>query len=731
MRVMYLALPIPQAPTILHGYAQVINLALYSGMKKYRALHFLFLLFIVPAVGWSVVFNMLPDVSDPAVWNAPESVTVADRNGGGMYYAYVDEDRVWIGSDEVPDVVKAAFIEIEDKRFWQRGCIDWRALGRAGYQNLRSYKSQGASTITQQLVRTALLTREKTFSRKFKEIFLACQLEGTMAKEDILEQYLNWISFGGNVAGIRQASRNFFDKEPRDLTVAEAAILASMPQRPTYFSPYGPHRYSAFAEGTASGSTVNSETIVIGLTGTSATLPGGASLERIGRAHQVVATLYDGGHIDEAERAEADEELMRMTFTPKRAFQAPYYTLQVLRETRALVPDAAGKKITVETTIDAELQRSAEEIVRTHAATAKKRFGANSVALVLADLDTREILAYVGNTDYAASSTGAKIDMAVMPRQVGSTMKPIVYAAAMNDADWSPVTIVDDSPLTIGGTSPRNYEGGFKGRMTLIKALNHSRNIPAIRAFQKVGEESVLDLAEAIGAPHPKQYRLAQQEAGRTFDYDWPLAIGAAEIPLTEMVQAYATLGNGGVFKPLRGMRSITVDGDMLPLETGDGVQAIPSSVADAVTSMLSEVRARPAGYWRTVTDVPGTQEAVKTGTSNVCLERTPKGCKKMLPRDTWAIGYTPEFIVGVWVGNPDGAPLASNADGLNAAVPIWKDMLVAAHAQLKETHPAVAFTKDAAPYYASHPKDDPMNKPQDPTVWPSWIAPVAVATAQ
>ncbi len=715
MRVMHLALPIPQAPNVLHGYARVIDAALRLGAKKFRALHFLFLLFIMPAVGWSMVFNMLPDVSDPAVWNAPESVTVADRNGGGMYYAYVDEDRVWIDADEIPDVVKAAFIEIEDKRFWQRGCVDWRALGRAGYQNLRSYKSQGASTITQQLVRTALLTREKTFSRKFKEILLACQLEDTMAKEEILEQYLNWISFGGGIAGIRQASRNFFDKEPRDLTVAEAAILASMPQRPTYFSPYGPHRYSAATE---------TEEIVIGLTGTS-------SLLRIGRAHQVVASLYNTGHIDEGERAEADEELMRMVFVPKRAFQAPYYTLQVLRETRALVPDAAKKKITVETTIDAELQRSAEDIVRTYAATAKKRFGANSVALVLADLETREILAYVGNTDYAATSTGAKIDMAAMPRQVGSTMKPIVYAAAMQDAGWNPTTVVSDSPLTIGGTSPRNYEGGFKGRMTLIKALNHSRNIPAIRAFQKVGEDSVLDLAEAIGAPHPKEFRLAQQDAGNEFDYDWPLAIGAAEIPLTEMVQAYATLGNGGLFKPLRGMRSLTVDGEMLPLETGDGVQAIPSSVADAVTSMLSEARARPAGYWRTVTDVPGTQEAVKTGTSNVCLERTPKGCTKMLPRDTWAIGYTPEFIVGVWVGNPDGTALAPNADGLNAAVPIWKDMLVAAHAHLKGTHPTVAFAKDAAPYYASHPAADPVNKPQDPAVWPLWISPVAVATAR
>ncbi len=728
---MNLALTFPhQASRIFDGYVHVADAIRPYADKRYRALHFVAALFAVPTVGWSLFFAGLPDVSDPAVWSAPESVTVTDRNGHSMYYAYRDEDRVWIGGNDIPDLVKAAFIEVEDKRFWRRDCIDWRALGRAGYQNLRSYKSQGASTITQQLVRTALLTREKTFSRKFKEIMLACQLEDTMAKEDILEQYLNWISFGGGIAGVRQASEHFFDKEPRDLTVAEAAILASMPQRPTYFSPYGPHRYSSFAV-TGSGS-LDPENIVVGLTGTSATLPGGASLERVGRAHQVVATLYERGYIDEAARDQADEELMAMPFKSKfRRFEAPYYTLQVLRETQNLVPDSAGHKITVETTIDADLQRAAEAIVREHAATVQKRFGANSIALVLADLETREILAYVGNTDYFASSTGAKIDMAVMPRQPGSSFKPIVYAAALKDADWSPVTVVSDSPLTIGGTSPRNYEGGFKGEMTVIRALNHSRNIPAIRAFQKVGEDSILDLAEAIGAPHPKNVRLAQLAAGREFNYDWPLAIGAAEVPLTEMVQAYATLGNGGIFKPLRGMSSVTVDGERSAMEDAGGVEAIPSSVADAVTSMLSESRARPEGYWRTVTDVPGTQEAVKTGTSNVCLERTPKGCTKMLPRDTWAIGYTPEFIVGVWVGNPDGAPLTAKADGLNAAVPIWKEMLVAAHERMKDTHPAVTFAKDAAPYYASHPSADPVNAPQDPTKWPTWIAPVEVADAR
>lgn len=680
--------------------------------EDYRPLLLVACALVVPSIGWTAYLGQLPDVKDPAIWNASESWTVKDRNGQNLYFSYTGEDRIWVEGKDIPDLVKSTFLTVEDRRFWSRSCIDWRALGRAGVQNVRSYKSQGASTITQQLVRTAILTREKTFTRKFKEIVLACQLENTMSKEDILTHYLNWISFGGGIAGIHQASEHLFDKNLNDLTVAEVAVLASMPQRPTYFSPYGTHRYSSFTE---SGSSV-----IIGLTGTSSVL----QLQNIGRAHQVVATLLERGSIDEAVREKADAELMTLTFKPKdRGIEAPFYVLRVLDEAKEMMADVEpGTQISVDTTIDIGLQRTAENIVLEHATRVKKRFGAHSIAVVLADLHTREILAYVGNADYFGTATGARIDMATVPRQPGSSMKPIVYAAAMQYADWSPVTVVLDTPLTIGQIRPRNYAGDFDGKMTVIKALNHSRNIPAIRAFQAVGEENVLNAAEAVGASQPKQYKSMMEASGESFDFGWPLAIGAAEIPLTQMVQAYGTFGNGGVFKPLRGIRSLQKNGETLPRESDDGVQAIPAHIANAVTAMLSEKNARPEGYWRTITDVPDTQEAVKTGTSNVCLERGPSGCKKMLPRDTWAIGYTPEFLVGVWVGNSDGTPLTANADGLNAAVPIWKDVLIAARKQSDKKDIATSFRGNAAPYYQKHPVVDPSIE-SDPTVRPSWIS--------
>ncbi len=670
-------------------------------------------------------FISLPDVRDPSVWNPPHSIAVQDRNGKDMYVAYGEEDRVWVPMEEIPMHVRNAFIAIEDQRYWERGCVDPRAMGRALLANVSSYKSQGASTITQQLVRTALLNREKKFSRKAKEILLACQLEQIMSKEDILLHYLNWIPFGSGVAGVQQASKHFFGKDVKNLSVAEAAVLASLPQRPSYFSPYGDHRYTQVTQigraMIASGATLENyrgleKQIVIGLTGTSAVLPGhSGALVLGGRANQVLTAMREQGYIDNATKRKADNNVFSLRFRPNiRKIDAPHYVLGMIDKLEEeLEEKAVSKQLTVRTTIDIELQRMAEQLVNTHAQRIAAKYGAKGVAMVLADSETREILAYVGNANYFGGGSGAMIDMAVMPRQPGSSFKPIVYATTMAYAGWKPYTPVLDTPLEIGGIRPRNYAGDFQGVLTVMNALNRSRNIPAIRAFTEVGEEKILELAADIGAPTPYMHKSALRQAGNDFYYSWPLAIGAAEVPLVEMVQAYGTFANSGVYKPLTGIKSVTdIDGnDYLKRDT-KGEQVIPAAIADTMTSMLSESRSRPAGFWRSITDVPGIDEAVKTGTSNVCMERdASKTCTKMLPRDVWAMGYTPKFIVGVWMGNVDGTPLAANADGLNAAVPLWKDMLMAAHASALGKGSAVAFSGTRAPYYTQHPNANPDRK--------------------
>lgn len=686
-------------------------------------------LFAFVAYAAGVVFAAgLPDVTDPSVWNPPHTMAVQDRNGEDMYVAYSDEERVWVDLKDIPERVRDAFIAIEDRRFHDRGCIDVRALSRAALANVSSYKSQGASTITQQLVRTALLTREKTFARKLKEIILACQVESAMTKDEILEYYLNWIPFGGGVAGVQQASRHFFGKDVGELTLPQAAVLASLPQRPSYFSPYGENRRTRITEAgkalIASGATLGDRRlgreIVVGLTGTSAVLPGQSGALVIGgRANQVIAAMLAQGYVGEDEARQADAKLLTLRFRENvRGIDAPHYVLGMVDTLEETLPEEAlGKQLTVRTTIDLGLQRTAERLVASHLQRVAKKYGAQNVAMVLADTRTHEILAYVGNGDYFGGGSGSMIDMATMPRQPGSSFKPIVYAATMEYAGWKPYTMVDDTPLEIGGIRPRNYAGDFQGPLTVMNALNRSRNIPAIRAFSQVGEDRVLELAADIGASTPYTRRASIRESGEPFQYSWPLAIGAAEIPLVEMVQAYATFADSGTFRPLSGLRSVqdTAGTEYLP-RAATGSQAIPASVADAITSMLSEARSRPAGFWRDITDIPNIDEAVKTGTSNVCLKRNASGdCASMLPRDVWAMGYTPSFVVGVWMGNVDGSPLTPNADGLNAAVPLWKDMLIAAHASPFGKGAAVAFTGSQAPYYTQYPSASPDRKPVSP----------------
>ena len=683
--------------------------------------------------GW-IFLLQLPDIRNEAAWNPPRSIAVTDRSGKDMYFAYAGEDRIWVDDERIPDIVKHAFIATEDRRFWTRGCIDHRALGRAVLANMTSYKSQGASTITQQLVRTALLTRTKTLSRKAEEMVLACKLEKIMSKEDILEHYLNWISFGGVTAGVQQASRQFFNKDVSELTLAQAAVLASLPQRPTYFSPYGPNIQTRLTpRGAAllgSGTSLENfeasqENVTLGLIGTTVSLPGRSSELLIGgRAHQVLSHMLAQGYIDAATKAKADQDLLRIRFRPNvRALTAPHYVLGVLRSLEQTLPETAYRsQLSVETTIDPDLQQTAERLAREHGAKIMEQYNAHNVALILADLHTREILAYVGNADFFGSASGARIDMAVAPRQPGSSFKPIVYATTMQEKQWKPYTIVADSPLVIGGARPRNYAGNFEGNMTVMNALNHSRNIPAIRAFNAVGEDPILHIAAALGAPTPLERRERLRKNGTPFDYNWPLSIGAAEVPLVEMVQAYATLGNSGVFKPLTGLRAVhDASGTSYLPKASSGSQAIAAHIADTLTAMLSEKKSRPAGWWQSMTDVPGMDEAVKTGTSNVCLERTKTRCVKMLPRDVWALGYTPAFIVGVWVGNVDGSPMTAKADGLNVAVPLWKEMLLAAHAHPLGKNVPLAFSGTRAPYYTQFPIVNPAFR-DAPGEAPSWI---------
>lgn len=646
------------------------------------------LLFLYLAFLWLT----LPSLDDPASLLAAQSTTITDRNGTELYRLYGSQDRTYVPGDQISDAVKAAIVATEDKRFYTRGCLDTRAFARL---IVRFGQAGGASTLTRQLARNALnLQQENILNRKLKEIILGCQLEGTYSKDKILEMYLNWVPFGRNIYGVEQASRQYFGKAAKDLTLAESAVMASLPQLPSYYSPYGKHVHSIVTEAlkkdiqegrVTDSKDIDNDDVSIGLLGT--TVGSGANALYVGgRSDQVLQNMIDQGMITEEERAEANKELRTMVFEQQReALRAGHFVLWVRDQVEKTFGDTADKGVLeqgglkIETTLDWKLQQAAEDIITKQAPDIAKVYGANNIALVAMDPHTKEILAYVGNVDYADEEHEGKVDMALVPRQPGSSFKPFIYAAALSKG-YSPATVLYDVRTKFGPYEPQNFEGGFWGLTTIRKALGGSRNIPAIKAYFLGGEEaSLLDFVETLGAPTPKATRPGQ-------GYGPSMAIGTAETPLVEMVQSYSTFADGGRYAPVSTIRKITDRrGSLLPFPgmfdpAATGEEVLDPRVAYQITSILSDPSVRPGDYWKNILTVPGTEAAAKTGTSNKCLERDDKeNCKKRKPDNVWTVGYTPNLVVGVWVGNATAEPMSDKADGINVAAPLWKAFMTAA----------------------------------------------------
>jgi len=640
----------------------------------------------------------LPDITDARNLIAAQSSVIVDHNGTELYRLFREEDRVYVPGEQIPDNVKHAVVSIEDERFYDRGCLDVRALARVVF---RFGQSGGASTLTRQLAKNALnLKKDFIVNRKIKEIILGCQLEARYSKEELLNLYLNWIPFGKNAYGIGLASKTYFNKEPKDLTLAESAVLASLPQAPSYYYPYGKHTRTTVTEDVlkkiASGkitnaSQISDDDVIIGLLGANVGT-GSTTVYVGGRADQVLKNMQELGYITEAQHADAVNTLKTMEFKPAREnIRAPHFVLWVKQQAEKLLSNGAEEGIldqgglTIETTLDWNMQQAAEKAVAAKAEGIAKTYMAHNIALVSVETGTNKIRAYVGNTDYNDDEYAGKVDMAQAPRQPGSSFKPFVYGAAF-EKGYSPATILYDVPTQIGTDTPSNFDGQFWGLMDVRRALAGSRNIPAIKAFFLAGgEDGVLDFASRLGATSPVDQK---EKFGGSFEYGWPLALGAGETPLTQMVNAYATYADGGVYKPLVAIQRIKDRRGNILYEAPEekGSQVIDPGIAYQVTSVLSDVAARPNEYWQSVLSVPGYQAAAKTGTSNKCLDRASTGnCTNRRPSDLWTMGYTPNLVTGVWVGNADSSPLAEKAESLSQASPIWKDYMTRAHAFVKD----------------------------------------------
>ncbi|MGZ3454761.1 MAG: penicillin-binding protein 1C [Polyangiales bacterium] len=552
----------------------------------------------------------------------PGSVVVVDRDGHLLREARADDGTRarWIPLSEMGPNVIAAMIAAEDRRFYTHHGVDPWAVGRAAFDDVRHLRVvSGASTLTMQLART-LRPHRRSFLGKLEEMALAIRIESSVSKERILEEYLNRVAFGPNLRGIGAASRAYLDKAPKDLSIAEAAMLAGLVRGPAL---YAPDR---------------------------------APQKARTRRAVVLARMLDLHEITADQKKIADGEPISIVASSP-AFGAPHLVAGLLDGSlRTLQPGLGWTSAArVETTIDGSLQRQAEATVRTVLErVAEKNVTAASVVVI--DNATGDVLAWVGSPDVFDKARLGANDGVVALRQPGSALKPFLYALAIERDGFSPATVLPDVELQLPGASgtwiPRNYDGAFHGPVRLREALGSSLNVPAAWTAHHLGVDVFLERLHGLGF----------DSLGEAASFYGPaLALGDGEVKLVALANAYATLARGGLKKPLRLVRAV----DAAAYEPSAETRVMPAHVAALITDVLRDRTARLAAFGDvTALDFPY-DVAAKTGTS--------KGY-----RDNWAVGYSSEITVGVWVGNFDGAPM-HDVSGIAGAGPIFQAVMDAA----------------------------------------------------
>lgn len=628
-----------------------------------RARHRKFRLKIARFIGFTILFCLLAGVfalSGFLVWAAniempdfrlfeerkiTQSTKIYDRTGETLLFDVHKDIRRTIVSSlaEVDTDIQNATIAIEDDRFYTHAGIEPTAILRAVLVNLglrEGYSGQGGSTITQQVIKMALLSPEKTITRKVKEWILAVRLERVMSKEQILTLYLNEAPYGGNIYGVEEAARAFFGKSAKDVTLAEAAYLAALPQAPTLYSPFGSNR---------------------------------SLLEK--RKELILRRMRELGMIDDAAYAAARKEEVKFIPPTERGIQAPHFVMfvreQLAKKYGEDVLNEGGLRVI--TTIDVELQKAAEEIVKKHALENAKKFNASNAALVALDPNTGEILAMVGSRDYFDTEIDGNYNIATALRQPGSAFKPLVYAAGF-EMGYTPKTVVFDVPTQFStrcdafgnpqGSArmedcymPVNYDGNYRGPMTLKNALAQSVNVPAVKMLYLVGIDRALDIAKRFGIT-------TLTDKGR---YGLTLVLGGGEVSLLELTSAYGVFATEGKRFPYQSVLRVEDRfGTVLEEYAPKGVDVLQPEVARNISDILSDNDARaPAFGNRSYLYFPDHQVAVKTGTTNDY-------------RDAWIVGYTPSLVVGAWAGNNDNSPMEKRVAGFIVA-PLWNEFFLKA----------------------------------------------------
>ncbi len=591
----------------------------------------------------------LPTPGKLVVSKYKDATRIYDRKGKLLFSVYQEENRTYVKLDQIPKQLQEATISIEDKDFYKNKGFSPLAYLRVVKNALLGRGLAGASTISQQLVKNVLLDGKRTPARKIKELILSIQVNQRYSKDEILEMYLNNIPYGGSAIGVEAASETYFGKKAKELDLAQSAFLAGLPQSPSVYSPFSGNKYY------------------------------------IDRTESVLKRMFDDEKITKDERDEALSEIKKYSFKRENTsgIKAPHFVMYV----KELLAQQFGEQMVgvgglqVTTSLDYDLQEKAEKIVKEEV-DKLKAYKATNGAAVVSDPKTGEILAMVGSKDYFDEKNEGNFNVTTSnTRQPGSSMKPIMYATALEKGYTASTMIMDvktefptDDP-TAPIYTPVNYDGKFNGLVQLRFALGNSLNIPAVKMLARVGIGPVMKKAYEMGIENWQPTSKNQANVGLS------LVLGGRETSLLNEVTAYGVFANKGVRQDPVSILKVTDNKGKTVYERKktEGKKVLSEEVAFLISHILLDNNARSLAFgpssWL---NIPGRTVAVKTGTTDE-------------KRDNWTFGYTPSYVVGVWVGNNDNTPMnAAIASGITGASPIWNKIMTLV---LKHT-PEESFAK-------------------------------------
>ena len=600
-------------------------------MKNIKNISFiLFSLFILAVSGVFIFLSYisldLPDVNQIGSRRINQSTKIYDRTQEILLYEiHGDEKRTVIPFDDIPDIVKQATIAAEDRNFYEHPAFDYKALIRAAFIDIFYGKRIGGSTITQQLAKNIFLSADKTITRKVKELIIALKLEQRYSKDDILGLYLNQIPYGGNAYGIEAASQTYLNKEAKEINLAEATLLASLPQAPSYYSPYGSHVDKLYE-----------------------------------RQKYVLDQMIDIGYITEEEYKEAIET--EVSFAPQATtIKAPHFVMMVIDQLRDIYGEEMIQTggLRVVTTLDYEMQELAEKVVREGADRNFELYKGRNAALVAQDAKTGQILTLVGSFNYFDRENEGNFNVAYQGlRQPGSAFKPFAYLTAF-DEGYTPETVLFDVETefdTSGGPeasyTPHNFDNIFRGPISLRDSLAQSVNVTAVKTLYLAGIDDTLETAKKLGI----------NTLGDRSRFGLSLVLGGGEVRLTELVDAYSVFARDGVKHDQSSVLKIEDSLGKVLYEWEDEERRVyEAQPIRLLNDVLSDVNSRRGLFSGSLplTVFDGYQVALKTGTTNDYV-------------DAWTVGYSPSIVVGVWAGNNRREPMQQQGSSLLAALPIW-----------------------------------------------------------